>query len=142
MVSPEGSGGVLEELEEDIRNINALASIIQTVRCQVDLSKILDCQAYDATVRCQLVISQFVHKSFVSTNYCVTNIFSICLFQHVARLEALLEESHTLSSQNLHDSGVRTLCISELRQVDLDKVVLDSGCVNHLIGIPFIDMSC
>ncbi|KAF3431564.1 hypothetical protein FNV43_RR26295 [Rhamnella rubrinervis] len=92
LVSPEGSGGVLEELEEEIHSINALANIIRTVHCQVDLSKILDCQAYDAT--------------------------------HITRLEALLEESHTLSTQNLHDSGVRTLCISELRQVDLDKVRL------------------
>ncbi|PON79660.1 Cobalamin biosynthesis [Parasponia andersonii] len=90
LVSPEGSGGVLDDLEKEIHNINALANIIPTVRCQVDLAKILDCRAYDAT--------------------------------HITRLEGLLDGSHALSMQNLHDGGVRTLCISELRQVDLDKV--------------------
>ncbi|XP_024934375.3 uncharacterized protein LOC107428882 isoform X4 [Ziziphus jujuba] len=90
LVSPEGSGGDLEELEKDIHSINALANIIRTTHCQVDLSKILDCRAYDAT--------------------------------HITRLEALLEESHSLSTQKLHDSGVRTLCICETRQVDVDKV--------------------
>ncbi|XP_060669274.1 uncharacterized protein LOC107428882 isoform X6 [Ziziphus jujuba] len=43
-------------------------------------------------------------------------------FAHITRLEALLEESHSLSTQKLHDSGVRTLCICETRQVDVDKV--------------------
>ncbi|XP_010258098.1 PREDICTED: COBW domain-containing protein 1 isoform X2 [Nelumbo nucifera] len=36
------------ELEKEIHNINSLATIIHSVRCQVDLSKILDCRAYDA----------------------------------------------------------------------------------------------
>ncbi|GMY25867.1 COBW domain-containing protein 1 [Fagus crenata] len=92
LVSPEGSGGVLEELEKEIHNINSLASIIRSVRCQVDLPKILNCRAYDAT--------------------------------HAAHLEALLEESHSLSTKDIHDSSVRTLCICEPRQVDLDKVRL------------------
>jgi len=92
LVSPEGSGGVLEELEKEIHNINSLASIIRSVRCQVDLPKILNCRAYEAT--------------------------------HAAHLEELLEESRSLSTKDLHDSGVRTLCICEPRQVDLDKVRL------------------
>ncbi|XP_030956831.1 COBW domain-containing protein 1 [Quercus lobata] len=92
LVSPEGSGGVLEELEKEIHNINSLASIIRSVQCQVDLPKILNCRAYEAT--------------------------------HAAHLEALLEESRSLSTKDLHDSGVRTLCICEPRQVDLDKVRL------------------
>lgn len=50
MVSPEGSGNFLEELEKEIHSINSLASIIRSVRGQVDLSNILDCRAYDATV--------------------------------------------------------------------------------------------
>lgn len=92
LVSPEESGGVLEELEKEIHNINSLANIIHSVRCQVDLSKILDCRAYDAT--------------------------------HATHLEALLEENQSLSSKDLHDSNVRTLCISEPLPVDLDKVRL------------------
>ncbi|KAJ6852049.1 COBW domain-containing protein 1 isoform X1 [Iris pallida] len=39
---------VLEELEKEIHNINSLATIIQSVRCQVDLHNILDCEAYGA----------------------------------------------------------------------------------------------
>ncbi|KAG8661657.1 hypothetical protein MANES_01G028800v8 [Manihot esculenta] len=50
LVSSEGSV-ILEELEKEIHNINSLANIIHSVRCEVDLSKILNCGAYDATVR-------------------------------------------------------------------------------------------
>lgn len=50
LVSSEDSGVVLEDLEKDIRKINSLANIITSVRCQVDLSLILDRRAYDATV--------------------------------------------------------------------------------------------
>lgn len=45
-------------------------------------------------------------------------------FQHAAHLESLLEESRALSTQDLHDSGVRTLCICEQQKVDLEKVFL------------------
>ena len=50
MVSPDGSECVLDELEKEIHTINSLAHIIRSVRCQVDLSNILDCHAYDASV--------------------------------------------------------------------------------------------
>ena len=50
MVSPEDSESVLKDLEKDIHNINSLSNIIRSIRCQVDLSKILNCQAYDASV--------------------------------------------------------------------------------------------
>ncbi|RVX02561.1 COBW domain-containing protein 1 [Vitis vinifera] len=100
VVQREESGGVLEELEKEIHNINSLANIIHSVRCQVDLSKILDCRAYDAT--------------------------------HATHLEALLEENQSLSSKDLHDSNVRTLCISEPLPVDLDKVRL---CLRRFFGI-------
>lgn len=92
LVSQDGCEDVLEELEKEIHNINALVSIIHSVRCQVDLPKILNCRAYDAT--------------------------------HAAHLEALLEENRSLSTTDLHDRGVRTLCISEPRKVNLDKVRL------------------
>ncbi|CAI8588029.1 unnamed protein product [Vicia faba] len=87
LVSAEGSGA-LEELEEEIHNINSLVEIIHSVRCQVDLSKILNRHAYDT---------------------------------NTAHLEALLEESRSLSSNKLHDSGVRTICVCETGTVDLDK---------------------
>ena len=50
MVSPGGSEGALEELENEIHSINSLANIIRSVRCEVDLSQILNRQAYDAMV--------------------------------------------------------------------------------------------
>ncbi|KAI3976744.1 hypothetical protein MKX01_008602 [Papaver californicum] len=96
LVSNEASGPVvsrvIEELEKEIRNINSLAEIIHSVKCEVDLSKILDRKAYDAT--------------------------------QLAHLETLLKETESLSTSNIHDSNVRTLCITEHRQVDLDKVRL------------------
>ncbi|KAG2707006.1 hypothetical protein I3843_05G116100 [Carya illinoinensis] len=92
LVSPEGCGGGLEELEKEIHDINSLASIIRSVRCQVDLPKILNRRAYDAS--------------------------------YATHLEALLEESRSLSSRDIHDSGVRTLCICQPQQIDLDKVRL------------------
>ncbi|XP_010551388.1 PREDICTED: COBW domain-containing protein 1 [Tarenaya hassleriana] len=81
-----------DELVKEIRTINALANVIRSVRCQVDLSNILNCQAYDST--------------------------------HVSRLESLLEENKSLSTRDLHDSRVRTICICEPLAVDLDKVRL------------------
>lgn len=45
-------------------------------------------------------------------------------FQHATHLEALLEENKSLTTEDLHDSGVRTLCICEPHQVDLAKVLL------------------
>ncbi|KAF7123577.1 hypothetical protein RHSIM_Rhsim12G0135500 [Rhododendron simsii] len=92
LVSPDGSGSVIDELEEEIHNINSLANIIRSVRCQVDLSKILNCGAYDAS----------------KANH----------------LDALLEENNSLTTKDLHDSAVRTLCICEPRPVNLDKVRL------------------
>jgi hypothetical protein len=53
----------------------------------------------------------------------MTAVYLFCFyFQHAAHLEALLEESRSLSTKKLHDSGVRTICISETGTVDLDKV--------------------
>lgn len=49
LVSSEDPRGTLDDLEKEIHKINSLANIIRTVHCQVDLSKILDCHAYDAT---------------------------------------------------------------------------------------------
>jgi G3E family GTPase len=40
-----------DELEKEIHSINSLANVIRSVRCQVDLSNILNCQAYDSTVK-------------------------------------------------------------------------------------------
>uniref|UniRef100_A0A803KVQ8 CobW C-terminal domain-containing protein n=1 Tax=Chenopodium quinoa TaxID=63459 RepID=A0A803KVQ8_CHEQI len=90
LLAREQPEGTLEDLEKEIHKINSLANVIHSVRCQVDLSKILDCHAYDAT--------------------------------HASHLEALLEENKSLSTGDLHDASIRTLCISEPQAVSLDKV--------------------
>ncbi|KAL7148916.1 hypothetical protein ABFS83_05G005200 [Erythranthe nasuta] len=41
---------------------------------------------------------------------------------HATHLEDLLRENRNLSTSDIHDSGVRTLCISELKTIDLEKV--------------------
>lgn len=122
MVSPEGSKDFLEELEKEIHSINSLASIIRSVRSQVDLSKILDCQAYDATVRAYLHLCLLI--ILVHAKLEINNNSQLFPFQHAAHLESLLEESRALSTQDLHDSGIRTLCICEQQKVDLEKVFL------------------
>ncbi|CAH9115859.1 unnamed protein product [Cuscuta epithymum] len=90
LVSQDGSGSNLDELEKDIHDINSLANIIHSVRCQVNLSKVLNCHAYDLT--------------------------------HVTHLEALLEGNKSLTTRDLHDIGIRTLCICESQHINLDKV--------------------
>ncbi|KAI7757743.1 hypothetical protein M8C21_031755 [Ambrosia artemisiifolia] len=88
LVSPDD----IEELEKEIYSINSLANIVHSVRCQIDISTVLNCRAYDAS--------------------------------HAAHLEQLLEENKNLTTKDLHDSGVRTMCISDSHQLDLDKVRL------------------
>ncbi|KAH9607001.1 hypothetical protein KSS87_013776 [Heliosperma pusillum] len=88
LMSPED--GTIEDLEKDIHKINSLANIIRSVRCQVDLSKILDCCAYDAA--------------------------------HATHLEALLQENKSITTGDLHDATVRTLCISDPQAISLEKV--------------------
>ncbi|GER40571.1 COBW domain-containing protein [Striga asiatica] len=90
LVGDDDSGVHIEDLEKDIHNINSLAKVIRTFRCQVDLSMILNCQAYDS--------------------------------KHANHFQTLLRESQSLSTNDIHDSGVRTLCISEPKTVDLEKV--------------------
>lgn len=67
MVSSGGSGEALKELENEIHKINSLADIIHSVRCQVDLSKILNCRAYDSKVgHIKLCLSfSFQHAIFI-----------------------------------------------------------------------------
>ncbi|XP_021997294.1 COBW domain-containing protein 1 isoform X2 [Helianthus annuus] len=45
-------------------------------------------------------------------------------FAHAAHMEQLLEENKSLTTEDLHDSGVRTICISDSQPLDLDKVRL------------------
>lgn len=80
----------MEDLEKEIRQINSLVHIIRSVRCQVDLTQILNRDAYNA--------------------------------MHAAHLDKLLENSKSLTTKDVHDESIRTLCISLPQPVCLDKV--------------------
>ncbi|AAF98566.1 Contains similarity to cobW protein from Rhodobacter capsulatus gi/7448322 [Arabidopsis thaliana] len=54
----------------------------------------------------------------------LANVIRSVRCQHVSRLESLLEANKSLTTTDLHDSGVRTLCISEPQPINLDKVRL------------------
>lgn len=56
------------ELEKEIHSINSLANVIRSVRCRVDLSNILDCQAYDSTVKSlELLFSVYILFMLLTT---------------------------------------------------------------------------
>ncbi|XP_061985565.1 uncharacterized protein LOC133704670 isoform X2 [Populus nigra] len=76
----------------ELQNSSSFPEASLQIAFAVDLSKILNCRAYDS--------------------------------KHVGHLEVLLEESKSLSTSDLHDSSLRTLCICESQKVDLDKVRL------------------
>jgi G3E family GTPase len=40
----------LEDLEKHIRDVNALVTVVRSVRCQVDLNEVFNRQAYGAKV--------------------------------------------------------------------------------------------
>lgn len=91
---------VLEDLKGEIQNINSLARIICTVRCQVDLHDILDCKAYDAkhVARLEALLAEsnlqsnsHNHDSEVKT-MCVAEQGSMVIDQVNAWLEELLWE--------------------------------------------------
>jgi G3E family GTPase len=44
----------LEDLEMHIHDVNALVTVVKSVRCQVDLHKVFDRQAYGAKVSKEL----------------------------------------------------------------------------------------
>ncbi|KAL8142291.1 hypothetical protein V2J09_015323 [Rumex salicifolius] len=110
-----------DDLEMEIRKINSLAKIIPSVRCQVDLSMILNRQAYDATVSSSACIITLTVFSCECLNFGILYA-EIYFSQHVAHLEALLEESKLLPTKSLHDKSVRTLCICEPLSIHLEKV--------------------
>jgi G3E family GTPase len=92
LVSAEGSGA-LKELEAEIHSINSLVEIIHSVRCQVDLSKILNRHAYDTAVSytyfcsSSIVFSSDLHDH----NLPLLPFFSAChTFRGIVRRKSLL----------------------------------------------------
>lgn len=78
------------------------------------------------------MIGTLVDYTDLHSNWCYS-IFIPIDSQHVTRLEALLEEHQNISSQNFHDSNVRTLSICEPLAVNLDKVILQIASWSHAL---------
>ncbi|CAO2830225.1 unnamed protein product [Amaranthus hypochondriacus] len=79
LISQEHPEGTLESLEKEIHKINSLANIIHSVRCQVDLSKILDCYAYDATHATHLEVLLEENKSLSKGDLHDASIRTLCI---------------------------------------------------------------
>ncbi|MED6124087.1 hypothetical protein PIB30_055797 [Stylosanthes scabra] len=95
LVSAEGSGA-LEELEEELHNINSLAEIIHSVRCDVDLSKILNREAYD-TARAAHLGTLLEETRYLSTKKLHdSGVRTICICEretvHLDKIRIWLEE--------------------------------------------------
>ncbi|KAK9105355.1 hypothetical protein Scep_022199 [Stephania cephalantha] len=87
---------VLKELESDIYKINSLATIVRSVRCNVDLSMILDRRAYDAKHIAHLE-SLLKENQSVSANSLHDHSFrTLCIYEEqqvdLSKVELWLEE--------------------------------------------------
>ncbi|KAK1292279.1 hypothetical protein QJS10_CPB17g01974 [Acorus calamus] len=85
LVSREGLGpalNVVDDLENEIRDINSLAMVIPTVRCQVDLCKILDRQAYDARRVAHFETLLKEDRSVSTPNHHDYNVRTLCICEH------------------------------------------------------------
>ncbi|KAJ0094507.1 hypothetical protein Patl1_16703 [Pistacia atlantica] len=79
LVSQEASEDALDKLEKEIHEINSLAHIIRSARCQVDLSKILNCRAYDATHITHLQALLEEHQSVPSSDLHDSDVRTLCI---------------------------------------------------------------
>ncbi|RYR58459.1 hypothetical protein Ahy_A05g024245 isoform C [Arachis hypogaea] len=83
LVSAEGSEA-LQELEEELHNINSLAEIIHSVRCQVELSKILNREAYDTARAMHLETLLEENRSLSTKKLHDSGIRTICIYEKQA----------------------------------------------------------
>uniref|UniRef100_A0A7N0UDT5 CobW C-terminal domain-containing protein n=1 Tax=Kalanchoe fedtschenkoi TaxID=63787 RepID=A0A7N0UDT5_KALFE len=79
LVSSEDLGGGVEELEKEIHCINSLAWIVPTIRCQVDLSVILNCASYDGTRTSHLEALLKDNNSLSTTGLHDNSVRTMCL---------------------------------------------------------------
>nr|CAD1837923.1 unnamed protein product [Ananas comosus var. bracteatus] len=71
----------LEDLESEIRNINSLATVIRSVKCQVDLLKLLDRQAYGAKNLAHLSELLEDGKSLPSSSRHDHTVSNMCIYE-------------------------------------------------------------
>ncbi|XP_073103722.1 uncharacterized protein [Elaeis guineensis] len=91
-----GTSDALDDLEKEIHNINALATIIRSLRCQVDLCKILDRQAYGAKNLSHLEELLEEHKSIPSRSHHDYSVRTFCINEQqpvdLTKLRSWLED--------------------------------------------------
>uniref|UniRef100_A0A0D9X143 CobW/HypB/UreG nucleotide-binding domain-containing protein n=1 Tax=Leersia perrieri TaxID=77586 RepID=A0A0D9X143_9ORYZ len=86
----------LEDLERQIHEVNALVTVVQSVRCQVDLNKIFDQQAYGAKNSSQLQELLEYSKSVPPNLRHDNSISTLCICEQdpvsLAKVESWLED--------------------------------------------------
>jgi G3E family GTPase len=88
--------GSLEDLERQIHEVNALVTVVQSVRCQVDLNKIFDQQAYGAKNSSQLQELLEYSKSVPPNLRHDNSISTLCICEQdpisLSKVESWLED--------------------------------------------------
>ncbi|XP_072974469.1 uncharacterized protein [Typha angustifolia] len=76
-----GATDDLEDLERKIHDINSLATVIPSVRCQVDLHKVLDRQAYSAKNLNHLAELLEYSKSLPANSRHDSSVCTLCIYE-------------------------------------------------------------
>lgn len=86
----------LEDLEKQIHDVNALVTVVRSVRCQVDLNTIFDRQAYGTKNSSQLQELLEYSKSVPPNSRHDNSISTLCISEqdpvHLAKVESWLED--------------------------------------------------
>lgn len=86
----------LEDLERQIHEVNALVTVVRSVRCQVDLNKVFDQQAYGAKNSSQLQELLEYSKSVPPNRRHDDSISTLCIYEQdpvsLAKVESWLED--------------------------------------------------
>jgi G3E family GTPase len=127
----------LEDLERRIHDVNALVTVVRSVRCQVDLNTIFDRQAYGVkviklvkfdflTTWCFIIVTILcTQQGFCDVNTSIIYVsptYFVFRRQNSSQLQELLEYSKSVPPNSRHDNSISTLCISEQDPVHLAKV--------------------
>ncbi|XP_039137276.1 LOW QUALITY PROTEIN: COBW domain-containing protein 1 [Dioscorea cayenensis subsp. rotundata] len=90
------ASGVIETWWRKVHNMNSLATIIPSVRCQVDLDKLLDCQAYDTNHLARLESLMEDRKSVSAKSRHDRSVRTLCFYEQepvdLAKVRIWLED--------------------------------------------------
>ncbi|CAN6225962.1 unnamed protein product [Urochloa humidicola] len=86
----------VEDLEKHIRDVNALVTVVQSVRCQVDLNEVFNRQAYGAKNSSHLQELLDYSKSIPPNRRHDNSISTLCIYEqdpvNLAKVESWLED--------------------------------------------------